>query len=274
MPFPWLAQNHNCAKCCWIFVLPYQVSFDHTGLSDENCVKCCSTNFMFGPSKNPARQSKGVGTLILSSENCAKQQFGGFCPIWVSSGNCVKWQFGGFGLSGNVGISWQLGRRRRRIGCSTKKVKINTRLTAAPAASITHNFRWPSNCFSHICHIKLLDKGKDSELKQQQRQGDRGQFVSFFCKESLNQYSWLNWDGVAGGGIRHNCQLALHTTWLEPAHTRFWQRKQQSYNNKKWQIISIWTNFPDFDQIWYTRKRSQTLVTKKTYLSRLYHGCF
>ena len=76
---------------------------------------------------------------------CVKfcRTFGGFGPFTLSSKNYVKWHNFEFLASQVMLVS--RGSSEGGGGFATKKVKINTRLTAAPAASITYNFRSPLN---------------------------------------------------------------------------------------------------------------------------------
>ena len=89
--------------------------------------------------------------------------------------------------------------------------------------------------------------------------------LPFFLAESLNQYSWFNWDGVAGRGIRHNCQLALHTTWLEPAHTQDFYKENGIIPQKEFTCPML-TKYQN--QEWPTN-----FNPPKNRSSRLYQAC-
>ena len=100
-------------------------------------------------------------------------------------------------------------------GFATKKVKINTRLTAAPAASITYNFRSPLNKWFSPLEMSFRVNTLLIEMTSTERT-----VLSYFWERKF----WIN-TRLTGIGWRHKAQLSAASTHhltmhTQPAHTQ------------------------------------------------------
>ena len=104
-------------------------------------------------------------------------------------------------------------------GFATKKVKINTRLTAAPAASITYNFRSPPNKWFSPLEMSF----RVNTLLIEMTPTEERTVLSYFWERKF----WIN-TRLTGIGWRHKAQLSAASTsppdYAHPAHTQDYEQ--------------------------------------------------
>ena len=120
-------------------------------------------------------------------------------------------------------------------GFATKKVKINTRLTAAPAASITYNFRSPLNKWFSPLEMSFRVNTLLIEMTSTERT-----VLSYFWERKF----WIN-TRLTGIGWRHKAQLSAASTsppdYAHPpsTHTRFLTISSGCYDSTIWKTPNL-----------------------------------